>query len=59
MGIRGDKKFLRGLKKVEIEWGILFIAHNLQKLAVIGLPVFFISFDCLLTFLDSPMFVAE
>jgi len=25
---------LRGLEKVEVEWGILSMAHNLKKLAV-------------------------
>ena len=25
---------LRGLKKVEIEWGLLCMAHNLRKLAI-------------------------
>ena len=25
---------LRGLKKVEIEWGLVCIAHNLRKLAI-------------------------
>ncbi len=25
---------LRGLKKVEIEWGLVCMAHNLQKLAI-------------------------
>jgi len=31
---RGFRRFsLRGLKKVEAEWGILSIAHNIRKLA--------------------------
>jgi hypothetical protein len=25
---------LRGLKKVDIEWGLLCMAHNLRKLAI-------------------------
>jgi len=25
---------LRGLEKVEVEWGILSMAHNIKKLAV-------------------------
>lgn len=36
--LKGNKKFrrfhLRGLEKVEVEWGLLSIAHNLSKLAV-------------------------
>jgi hypothetical protein len=35
--LKGNKKFrrfhLRGLKKVEVEWGLLSIAHNLGKVA--------------------------
>jgi len=32
---RGFRRFsLRGLRKVETEWGILSIAHNIKKLAV-------------------------
>lgn len=32
---RGFRRFsLRGLKKVETEWGIISLAHNMRKLAV-------------------------
>jgi transposase len=37
--IKGNKKFrrfhLRGLEKVEVEWGLVSIAHNITKLAAI------------------------
>jgi hypothetical protein len=36
--LKGNKKFrrfhLRGLEKVEVEWGLLSIAHNLSKIAI-------------------------
>jgi hypothetical protein len=36
--LKGNKKFrrfhLRGLKKAEVEWGLVSIAHNLTKIAV-------------------------
>ena len=38
----GFRRFLlRGLEKVGTEWGILCIAHNIAKAAVIGLLLFF------------------
>lgn len=37
--LKGNKHFkrfhLRGLKKVEVEWGLLCIAHNMQKIAAL------------------------
>jgi transposase len=37
--IKGNKKFrrfhLRGLEKVEVEWGLVSIAHNMNKIAAI------------------------
>jgi hypothetical protein len=37
--LKGNKKFrrfhLRGMEKVEVEWGLLSIAHNMQKIAAI------------------------
>jgi hypothetical protein len=59
----GFRRFTRrGMEKVKTEWGLLCIAHNIAKLAVIGLPIFLPSFKfllyslfwgCLCVFLDS------
>jgi hypothetical protein len=60
----GFRRFtLRGMEKVKIEWGLLCIAHNIAKMAVIGLPFFcLLSNPCFFRyfravsfcFLDSP-----
>jgi hypothetical protein len=53
---------LRGLKKVGIEWGLVCMAHNLQKLAIQCPPVFcpvlaYSVFDpFFIPFLDNPCF---
>ena len=62
MGVR--RFLLRRLKKVEAEWGLLSVPHNLRKLAVARPPVFCLfSFTTAFapfasTFLDTPLLFA-